>query len=76
MKNIIQFLITREDDVYTADGVNIPIVTEGKTFEQLMDNIRSAVGLFFEGEDSGSLGFSPFPAVLTSFELTLNGKQA
>jgi len=33
MKSIIQFEISLEDGVYTAGGVNAPIVTEGATFE-------------------------------------------
>ena len=72
MKNIIQFSISQEDGVYTADGVNVPIVTEGKTFEELKDNIVEAVELFFEGEDPASLGFGFTPSILTSFELSLN----
>jgi hypothetical protein len=50
MKNIIQFLVSNEDNAYTAEGVNIPIVTEGKTFEDLKKNILDAVQLFFKGE--------------------------
>ncbi len=72
MKNIIQFLVSNEDNTYTAEGVNIPIVTEGKTFEELMTNILDAVKLFFKGEDSTLLGFGPMPSILTSFELPTN----
>jgi hypothetical protein len=36
MKNIIQFMVTKEQGVYTADGVNVPVVTEGSTFEELI----------------------------------------
>lgn len=72
MKNIIQFLISNEDNTYTAEGVNIPIVTEGKTFEELKVNILDAVKLFFKGEDSTLLGFGPTPSILTSFELPSN----
>ncbi|MCX6715438.1 MAG: hypothetical protein NT077_00260 [Candidatus Taylorbacteria bacterium] len=72
MKNIIQFLISNEDNTYTAEGVNVPIVTEGKTFEELKINILDAVKLFFKGENSASLGFGPMPSILTSFELPSN----
>jgi len=72
MKNIIQFFVSNEDNTYTAEGVNIPIVTEGKTFEELMTNILDAVKLFFKGENSASLGFGPMPSILTSFELPTN----
>jgi predicted RNase H-like HicB family nuclease len=72
MKNIIQFLVSNEDNTYTAEGVNVPIVTEGKTFEELKTNILDAVKLFFKGENLASLGFGPMPSILTSFELPSN----
>lgn len=72
MKNIIQFQITEEDGIYTADGVNVPIVTEGKNFEELKKNVAEAVELFFEDEDPASLGFSATPSILTNFEISLN----
>jgi hypothetical protein len=58
MKNIIQFVVTKEQGVYTADGVNVPVVTQGST-----------VALFFLDENAASLGFSTSPAILTNFEL-------
>jgi predicted RNase H-like HicB family nuclease len=58
MKTIVQFSISQEDGTYTADGVNVPIVTEGATFEELQENIRDAVALYFEGSDPSSLGFA------------------
>ena len=48
MKNIIQFYISEEDGVYTAEGLNVPIVTEGNNFEELKGNIQEAVELYFE----------------------------
>jgi len=72
MKNIIQFLVSQEDGVYTADGVNVPIVTDGKTFEELQKNIKDAVELYFEDEDPAEFGFGPTPSILTNFEVTAN----
>jgi predicted RNase H-like HicB family nuclease len=72
MSNIIQFHISQTDGIYTADGVNVPIVTEAKTFEELQDNIREAVALYFEEEDPASLGFGDSPSILTNFELSAN----
>ncbi len=70
MKSIIQFNISHEDGVYTAAGVNAPIITEARTFEELQDNIRDAVALYFEGDDPASLGFDKSPAILTNFEVS------
>ncbi len=50
MDDSIKFIISNGDNAYTAEGVNIPIVTEGKTFEELKTNILDAVKLFFKGE--------------------------
>jgi len=69
MKTIIQFTVSQEDEMYTADGVNVPIVTEGATFEELQENIRDAVALYFEGGDPSSLGFATMPSILTNFEV-------
>ena len=69
MKSIVQFTISQKDGTYTADGVNVPIVTEGATFEELQDNIRDAVALYFEGTDPTALGFAGEPSILTNFEV-------
>ncbi len=71
MHGIVQFNISLEDGTYTADGVNAPIVTYGNSFEELQQNIREAVELYFEGEEPSSLGFVPSPSILTSFELPM-----
>jgi len=70
MKSIVQFNISQEEGVYTADGVNVPIVTEAGTFEELQENIRDAVALYFEGDDPVSLGFTKMPSILTNFEVS------
>lgn len=70
MKTIVQFNISQEDGTYTADGVNVPIVTEGVTFEELQENIRDAVALYFEGSEPSSLGFAAMPSILTNFEVS------
>ena len=70
MRSIIQFNVSREDEVYTANAVGAPIITEALTFEELQDNIRDAVALFFEGDDPASLGFDKSPSILTNFEVS------
>jgi hypothetical protein len=69
MGTIIQFMVTNTHGVYTAEGMNIPIVTEAKTFEELQDNIRDAVALYFEGDGPASLGYGSSPSLFVHFEL-------
>jgi len=77
MKSIAQFNVSQEDNMYVAEGLNIPVVTDGKNFEELADNIREAVSLYFENEKPSSLGFARIPSILTNFELQpLHGLKA
>lgn len=70
MKNIIQFHISHSDGLLIAEGINVPVVTDARTFEELYANIREAVALYFEGEDPATLGFGKEPSILTNYELT------
>lgn len=70
MRSIIQFNIWQEDGVYIAAAVDAPIATQGSTFDELQENIRDAVAVYFEGDDPASLGFERLPTILTSFEVS------
>ncbi len=65
MKNIIQFTITHEDDMYVASGINAPIVTDGKTFEELEKNIEEATSLYLEEMEDE---YIKTPAIIANFE--------
>ena len=68
-RNIMQFEVTQSEGGYVAEGVSVPIVTQGDTLDELTANIREAVELFIEGEDLSELGFGKAPSVLMNFEL-------
>ncbi len=68
MKNIIQFSITNEDGVYTASGINAPIITDGKTFEDLEKNILEATSLYLEETKET---YTKHPAIIANFEFNL-----
>lgn len=68
MKKIIHFHIYKGESQYIAEGIGIPVVTEGKTLDELAANIEEAVGLALEGEDLADFGLAPNPSVLMTFE--------
>ena len=70
MKRIIQFHISKGDKYYTAEGIDLPVVTQGKTLDELAENIREAVELHLGGEDPADFDIAPNPSVLMNFELT------
>lgn len=71
MKHILYFHIHKGDTHYVAEGMDVPVVTQGKTLDELMDNIKEAVTLHLEGEDREELGVAPFASVLANMEVPL-----
>lgn len=71
MKNIIQFRISKGDSYYIAEGVDLPIVTQAKTLDELTQNIQEAVELQLEGENLTDFDLGPDPSVLVNFELSV-----
>ncbi len=69
MKHIIQYRIFRGDDYFVAEGLDLPVVTQGKTLDELAKNIQEATELCLEGEDLADFGLAPSPSVLVNFEL-------
>ena len=70
-KGIIQFRIYRGEKYYVAECLDLPIVTQGKTLDEVIENIKEAIELHLEGEDLEELGISPHFSVLINMELDL-----
>ena len=70
MKKTIQFHIFRGDTHYVAEGLDLPIVTQGKTLDELATNIEEAVGLHLEGEPLHKWNIDAHPAIMANLELT------
>ena len=68
-QHILRFHVSRGDTHYTASGVELSVVTQGKTLDELSKNIEEAVALHLKDEDLGELGLAEYPSVLVDFEL-------
>lgn len=69
MKNIIQFHIYRGEKYYVAQGIDLPVITQGKTLDELAENIKEAVELQLEGENLDDFDLTPKPSILLNLEL-------
>jgi predicted RNase H-like HicB family nuclease len=69
MRNIIQYRIFKSDTHYVAEGLDLPVVTQGKTLDELTKNIQEATELCLDGEDPADFGLAPSSPVLVNFEL-------
>ena len=70
MKIIVQFLISQGmDGYYVASAAGFPIVTQGKTLDELTKNIVEATELYFEVIDEDTKQFSKTPSLLLNYEI-------
>jgi len=69
MKRTIQGRITKGEHQYVAECLDLPVVTQAVTLDELAFNIREAIGLHIEGEDLSELGLSSDPTILATMEL-------
>lgn len=72
MKKIIQFHIYKGDKYYVAQGIDLPVITQGKSLDELANNIKEAVELQLEGENLADFDLEPQPSVLLNLELATN----
>jgi len=69
MKRTIQVRIFRGDLNYVAECLDLPVVTEAPTLDELAVNIREAIALHLAGEDLAEAGIAPDPTILATMEL-------
>lgn len=55
---------------YVAECLELPIVTQGTTLDQVARHLREAIALHLEGEDCEALGLAPDPTIVVMLELT------
>jgi predicted RNase H-like HicB family nuclease len=69
MKKIIQVKIYKEVKYLIAKCVDLPVVSQGKTLDEAVENIREAINLHLEGENLDEWDISPEYSILVNFEL-------
>ncbi|MBM4038282.1 MAG: type II toxin-antitoxin system HicB family antitoxin [Planctomycetes bacterium] len=58
-----------EESGYVAECLEIAVVTQGATLDEVVANLKEAVELHLEGEDLAELGLAPNPAVVVTMEM-------
>ncbi len=57
-----------EQSGYVAECVEIAVVTQGRTLDETVANLREAVALHLEGEPPAAFGLRDHPVLLITFE--------
>lgn len=70
LQNTIKsFIRLGEQSGYVAECLEIAVVTQGETLDEVVDNLKEAVSLHLEGEDPSEFGLVAKPSILITFEL-------
>ena len=76
LQQTLKALIRKGERFYTAECVEIAVVTQGDSLDETLSNLREAVALHLEGEDPSTFGLVPDPTILVTMELEPVGAQA
>jgi predicted RNase H-like HicB family nuclease len=71
MKRTIQVRISKGERQFVAECLDLPVVTQAPSLDELAVNIREAIGLHLEGEDLTALGIANNPTILATMELDI-----
>jgi predicted RNase H-like HicB family nuclease len=69
MKKIIQVRIYKGEKYYVAECVDLPVVSQGITLDEVVNNIREAIDLHLQGEKLEDWDILPGYSVLANLEL-------
>ncbi len=69
MKRVIQARIFKGETLYVAECLDLPVVTQAATLDELTVSLKEAIALHLEGEALTDFDLAPDPAVIASFEL-------
>jgi len=63
--------VSRGKTSYVAECWEVAVVTQGRTLDEVVSNLREALTLHLEGEDLDSLGLTRSPRLVVTYESPL-----
>ena len=69
MRRSIKVFVHKGDNYYIAECLEIAVVTQGKTLDETMTNLKEAVSLHLEDEDPSDFDLVPNPSLLVALDL-------
>ncbi|MEM8832420.1 MAG: type II toxin-antitoxin system HicB family antitoxin [Cyanobacteria bacterium P01_G01_bin.19] len=68
-QTVKSFIRPGEQSGYIAECLEISVVTQGNTLDEVVQNLREAVSLHLEDENPAEFGLIENPSILVTFEL-------
>jgi predicted RNase H-like HicB family nuclease len=70
-RDTIHAVIHKHAGVFTAECLEIAVVTQGETLDEVVANLSDAVDLHLEGEDPGTFGLTTNPRLQLTYDVLL-----
>lgn len=68
LQHTIKAFIRKGEKYYIAECLEVPVVTQGKTIDEVVANLKEAVALHLEGENLEQIGLAPSPKLIITME--------
>ena len=68
LRRTIHAAINRSEGWYSAECLEIAVVTQGRTLDQTVANLKEAIALHLEGDETGTLGLATPLALHVTFD--------
>ena len=76
LRDAVHGLISVSEVWFVAECLEVPVVTQGRTLDETLANLKEAVTLLLEDEDPAHLGLSADPRLVMTYETSLSGSDA
>lgn len=67
-RSAIHAVVAENEGRYTAECLEVPVVTQGRSLDEALGNLREALDLYMADEDPVLLGLTSRPRLFVSFE--------
>ena len=72
LREAIHGVVSRSGGYFVAECLEVAVVTQGRTLDETMANLKDALALHLEGEDMAALGLVPTPRLVVTHETSLS----
>jgi predicted RNase H-like HicB family nuclease len=69
LQKTIKAFLRKGEQYYIAECMEINVVTQGRTLDEVIANLQEAVSLHLEDEDLQDFGLAPHPTLVLTMEL-------
>jgi predicted RNase H-like HicB family nuclease len=68
-RETVHAVVRRSSGWYVGECLEVAVVSQGRTLDELVDGLREAVALHLEVEDTEALGLVPAPRLAVTYEI-------